>query len=133
MADDINNNGLGNKLDEVMALAFAQQVIEFNWFSLDAPFDKYLKVFAEEFDANGIPDTVRLHVHQGEGESRDETIASTAAFYTCGDGSGSGTTVSWDVNNNGNINVADTELVRRFCRNFRVFGWHDARRSQPSI
>ena len=133
VADDINNNGIADTLDDVMALEFAQQFIEFNWFSADAPFDKYLKVFAEDFDANGVPDTVRLHFHHGEGEPRDETIAYTATFYTNGDGSGDGTPVSWDVNNDGNVDFADDELVRRFSRNFLVFGWHDARPSKPSI
>lgn len=133
LADDINNNGVADKLDDVMALEFAQQFFEFNWFSPDAPFDKYLKVFAEDFDANGIPDTVRLHFHQGQGAPRDETITYTAALYTNGDGSGTDTTVNWDVNNDGKANVADTELVRRFCKNFLVFGWHDARESKPPI
>ena len=131
LADDINNNGVADKLDEVMALEFAQQFMEFNWFSPDAPFDKYLKIFAEDFDANGIPDTVRLHFHQGAGEPRDETIAYTAALYKNGDGSGNGTTVSWDVNNDGKANAVDNELVRRFCRNFLVLGWHDAHPCKP--
>lgn len=132
LADDVNNNGVADRLDEVMALEFAQQFIEFNWFSLDAPFIKYLKIFAEDFDANGIPDTVRLHFHEGEGAPRDETIVYTAAFYTNGDGSGAGTPISWDVNNDGKSNIVDTELVRRFTRNFLVFDWHDAPTCKPS-
>lgn len=133
LADDINNNGVTDRLDEVMALEFAQQFVEFNWFSPQAPIDRYLQIFAEDFDANGIPDTVRLHFHQGAGEPRDETIAYTAAFYTNGDGCGEGSHVSWDVNNDGKVNATDKELVRRFARNFLVFGWHDLRPSKHSI
>ena len=35
-----------------MALEFSQLFLAFQWFSLDEPFDKYLKVFAGDFDDN---------------------------------------------------------------------------------
>lgn len=130
LADDINNNGVTDGLDEIMAIEFAKQFLEFNWFSPVVFIDKYLKVFTEDFDGNGMPDTVRLHFHVGQGEPRDETLAYTAALYISGDGSGKGASLSWDVNNDGRINLVDKELVQRFSRNFLVFGWHDGCQSK---
>lgn len=131
LADDINNNGIADALDEAMAWVFAQQYMAFNWCSPKVGGERCLKVFAEDFNTDGIPDTVRLHFHQGVGELSDDTLAYTAAFYLRGDGSGDGTHVSWDVNNDGKTNSVDVELVGGFCRNFLVFNWHDARRPKP--
>lgn len=88
IADDLNQDGIVDAVDREMALEFAQLFLAFEWFSLDEPFDKYLKVFAGDFDNNGIPDTVRLHFHQGEGAPRDETIVYSAAVYSDGNGRG---------------------------------------------
>lgn len=132
LADDINHNGVTDTLDAAMALEFAQQFLEFNWFSQDGAADKYLMVFAVDFDANGIPDTVRLHFHQGEGQLDDESLAYTAAYFTNEVGTADGAHISQDVNNDGRVNGVDAELVRRFSSNFLLFGWHDARRPTPS-
>ena len=133
LADDVNHNGVTDTMDAAMALEFAQQFLEFNWFSQDGAADKYLMVSAVDFDANGIPDTVRLHFYQGEGQLDDESLVYTAAFFTNEEGTADGAHISRDVNNDGRVNGVDAELVRRFASNFLLFGWHDAHSPRPSI
>ena len=50
IADDVNQDGVVDAVDRAQAIELAQLFLEFNWFSLDEPFDKYLKVFARDFD-----------------------------------------------------------------------------------
>lgn len=125
IADDVNQDGVVDAVERKMALGFAQLFLKFNWFSLNEPFDKYLKVFARDFDGNGVPDTVRLHFHQGEGAATDETIAYTAAVYTDGNGLG-GVSINKDVNNDRKVDSKDAQLVKQFCALFLKFGWIDA-------
>ena len=123
IADDMNGDGVKDKKDDELATQLAQMFLLFKWHSLDAPYDKYLKVSAEDFDADGNPDTVRMHFHQGTGDPRDETIAYGASFYTRGDGSGTGETINFDVNNDNKVDRADSELVKAFARCYLKFGW----------
>lgn len=124
IADDVNQDGVIDAVDRALAIELAQLFVEFNWFSLDAPFDKYLKVFARDFGGNGIPDTVRLHFHQGEGAPTDESIVYTAAIY--GDDNGLGSvSINQDVNNDGKVTHKDAELLKQFSALFLKFGWID--------
>lgn len=125
IADDVNQDGIIDAVDRAQAIELAQLFLAFNWFSLDEPFDKYLKVFARDFDGNGVPDTVRLHFHQGEGEPTDESIAYTAAVYADGNGLG-GVSINQDVNNDQKVDGKDAELVKEFAALFLKFGWVDA-------
>lgn len=126
IADDVNQDGVIDAVDRAQAIELAQLFLAFNWYSLDEPFDKYLKVFARDFDGNGVPDTVRLHFHQGEGEATDESIAYTAAIYADGNGLG-GVSINQDVNNDGKVDSRDAQLVKQFSALFLKFGWVDAR------
>lgn len=127
IADDVNHDHIFDAADGVLALELAQLFLKFNWFSLDQPFDKYLKVFARDFDGNGVPDTVRLHFHQGEGAPTDETMAYTAALY--GDGNGrNGVSINQDVNNDHKVDRTDAALVKKFSKLFLKLGWIDAGR-----
>ena len=125
IADDLNQDGIVDKVDREMALEFFQLFLAFQWFSLDEPFDKYLKVFAGDFDDNGIPDTVRLHFHQGEGDPRDETIVYSAAVYSDGNGQGASVSINQDVNNDGKVDRQDSELIKQFAALFLRFSWID--------
>ncbi|MDT3228113.1 hypothetical protein [Pseudomonas sp. rhizo25] len=126
MADDMNQDGIVDTFDRQMALEFAQLFLAFEWFSVDAPFDKYLKVFAGDFDNNGIPDTVRLHFHQGDGVARDDTLVYSAAVYSDGNGLGASVSIHQDVNNDGKVDRQDTELVKQFAARFLKFSWVDS-------
>lgn len=127
IADDLNQDGLFDSVDRKMALEFAQLFVTFNWFSLDAPFDKYLKVSAGDFDNNGVPDTVRLHFHQGEGEPRDETLVYSASVYSDGNGKGRKVAIHQDVNNDRKVDRKDSELVKQFAAYYLKFAWFDSK------
>lgn len=126
IADDLNQDGIVDTVDREMALEFAQLFLAFEWFSLDEPFEKYLKVFAQDFDSNGIPDTVRLHFHQGDGVPRDETLVCSAAVYSDGNGQGASVSIHQDVNNDGKVDRQDAELVKQFAALFLKFAWVDS-------
>lgn len=125
IADDVNQDGVIDAVDRAQAIELAQLFLEFNWYSLDEPFDKYLQVFARDFDDNGVPDTVRLHFHQGAGAPCDESLVYTAALYADGNGQGA-TAIYQDVNNDQKVDKRDAELVRKFSTLFLAFGWIDA-------
>jgi len=105
IADDVNQDGIIDAVDRAQAIELAQLFLAFNWFSLDEPFDKYLKVFARDFDGNGVPDT--------------------AAVYADGNGLG-GVSINQDVNNDQKVDGKDAELVKQFAALFLKFGWVDA-------
>ena len=123
LAGDVNGDGLKDETDNKLAIKLAQRFLEFNWFSLDAPFNKYLKVFVQDFDCDGIPDTFRLHFHQGDGEPRDETIVKTVSFYTENAKIEEAPRIKFDANGDKIIDEADRTLVLGFIDDYLESGW----------
>lgn len=123
IADDVNQDFRVTDADRKLVLKFAQLFLAFGWFSLNEPFDKYLKISGGDFDNNGIPDTVRLHFHQGDGEPKDETIVLSTAVYSDGNGQEARIALNQDVNNDGKVDRKDSTLVKQFAALFLKFSW----------
>lgn len=125
LAEDIDGNGVSNKVDGDLARALARRFLKFKWWKIDRPFTRYLEVFAEDLDLDGQPDLVRLRFHEGEGLPTRKTLVRAAACVFLNDCAGRYVTLKQDVNGDMNINALDTKLVVDFCRDFLKCGWVD--------
>lgn len=118
--EDIDNDGVSDEWDRFKAIALARQFLEFNWFSRDQSFNKYLKVSAYDLDASGFPETVHLRFHIG-----DARVAFSAKFYSV-TGRQQGA-VNPDVNGDGEVDFSDADQIRMFCTAFLALGWFTAK------
>lgn len=119
--DDVIEDGVVDEADKRLVESFAQQFLEFNWFSPDPPFDKYMKIFAEDFDVCGVAQTVRLQFFKGT-----DSMAFSAAYQTNADGKGMELTIFPDVNGDQQTNYVDAQLVHGFALKFLSFRWYGA-------
>ena len=120
---DVSNDGKENAKDERLLKSFADAYLELNWFNRGDTWDRYLKIFAEDFTSDGSPDTVRLHIHEGLGKPSDQSIVYTASAYdTNNDG-----TLDWlihfDVDNDGDQDAVDQKLVSLLSTAYLKFNW----------
>lgn len=118
--EDIDNDGVSNEWDRFKSIALARQFLEFNWFSRDQSFNKYLKVSAYDLDSNCSSETVHLKFHVGEAH-----VAFSAKFYSVADGPQGA--VNPDVNGDGEVDFIDADQIRMFCTAFLTLGWFNAR------
>lgn len=127
LADDINGNGVCNKVDGDLARALARRFLKFKWWKIDRPFNRYLEIYAEDLDLDGQPDLVRLRFHEGDGGPADETLVDAAACVFLNDAAGRFVTLNEDVNGDLNIDARDSALVVGLCRDFLKCGWNNVR------
>ncbi|VVN96224.1 hypothetical protein PS691_02261 [Pseudomonas fluorescens] len=120
---DVTNNGRENTVDERLLETFANAYLQLNWFNRGAVWKRYLKIFAEDFYADGTPDTVRLQLHEGAGEASERTLASWHAAYDFDNDGTLEWNIHFDVNHDGIIDEVDEALVRRLADTFLKFRW----------
>ena len=104
LAEDINGNGVNNRVDGELARSLARRFLQFKWWKVDRPFDRYLEIYAEDLDLDGKPDLVRLRFHQGEGAPSDETLVRAAACVFLNDVAGRYIAINEDVNGDSTVN-----------------------------
>lgn len=119
ITDDVIDDGVIDSADERWVQRFAQQYLAFDWFSGAAPFDKHLKIFAEDFDSCGVAQTVRLHFYLAP-----DALAFSAGYQTDADGKGMELTIFPDVNGDKQIDYVDAQLVRQLALNFLALRWY---------
>nr|WP_314525946.1 hypothetical protein [uncultured Pseudomonas sp.] len=119
--DDVIEDGVVDEADKRLIKCFAQQFLEFNWFSPEPPFDKHMKIFAEDFDVCGVAQTVRLEFFKVT-----DSLAFSAAYQTNADGRGMELTIFSDVNGDKQTNYVDAQLVKGFALQFLSFRWYGA-------
>jgi hypothetical protein len=120
---DVTNNGRENTVDERLLESFANTYLKLNWFNRGAIWQRYLKIYAEEFYADGTPDTVRLHLHEGGPAADKRTLVSWHAAYDLDNDGKLEWNIHHDINQDGVIDRVDDRLVQRLAELFLKFRW----------
>ena len=118
---DMTNNDKEHAVDQGLLESFANAYLEFNWFNPGASRKQYLKLIAEDLQADGSPDVVRLQLCR-ESESKGIMISWSAAFDRDNDGK-LDFSFHGDVNGDGRINKIDKQLVQRLAMIYLKFNW----------
>jgi hypothetical protein len=120
---DVTNDGRENSVDQRLLKTFANACLKLNWFNPGASTKRYLKIFAEDFAEDGSPDTVRLHFHEGNGKPTDRTLTRTAAAYDTDNNGTLDWSIHFDVDNDGDTDAVDRELVSLLSDTYLKFKW----------
>ncbi|MFJ7311362.1 hypothetical protein ACIQVE_01060 [Pseudomonas sp. NPDC098747] len=121
-AGDVNNDGKENIKDERLLKSFANAFVQLNWFNPGATGQRYMKVYAQDFYADGTPDTVRLHLYEGT-PMEQRTLASWHAAYDLDNDSKLEWNIHHDINQDGVIDAVDDRLVATLAETFLKFQW----------
>ena len=122
-AGDANSDGKEDIKDERLLKSFANTYLQLNWFNRGNTWDRYLKIFTEDFAKDGSPDTVRLHFHEGTGKPQDHTIVYTASHYDTDNDGTLDWIISFDVDNDGDQDAVDRKLVSQLSTRYVKFKW----------
>jgi len=122
-AGDANSDGKEDIKDERLLKSFANTYLQLNWFNHGNTWDRYLKIFTEDFAEDGSPDTVRLHFHEGTGKPQDHTIVYTASHYDTDNDGTLDWIISFDVDNDGDQDAVDRKLVSQLSTRYVKFKW----------
>lgn len=120
---DVNNDGQENTRDERLLKKFADAFLQLNWFNKGDTWERYLKIFVEDFAQDGSPDTVRLHFHQGTGKPTDETIIYTASAYDTNNDGKLDSLIHFDMDNDGDIDAVDQRHLTLLSKEYLKFKW----------
>ena len=121
---DVTHDGKENLLDKRALDRFANTYLKLNWFNRERDLTRYMKIFSEDFYKDGTPDTVRLHVHEGEGTPCDKTQVMWNAAYDFDNDGALEWNIHFDINHDGVINDVDQGLVQELADTFLKFNWH---------
>jgi hypothetical protein len=119
---DVTGDGKENAVDQRLLQAFANTFIKLNWFNCGATGKRYMKIYAEDFYADGTPDTVRLHLYEGTPMAQ-RTLASWHAAYDFDNDSKLEWNIHHDINQDGVIDAVDDRLVAALAEIFLKFKW----------
>lgn len=120
---DVNNDGKEDLSDERLLKAFAETFLQLNWFNRGETWERYLKIFTEDFANDGSPDTVRLHFHEGIGKPSDQSIVYTASAYDTNNDGKLDWTINFDMDNDGDQDAVDQKLVSHLSNGYLKFNW----------
>ncbi|CRM19591.1 hypothetical protein [Pseudomonas sp. 22 E 5] len=121
---DVTQDGVESDADHTLLYQFAGAYLKLNWFNSGLASSRYLQVYTEDFYKDGTPDTVRLHVHEGEGTPCDKTQVMWNAAYDFDNDGALEWNIHFDINHDGVINDVDQGLVQELADTFLKFNWH---------
>lgn len=87
------------------------------WFNLGEGEERHLRIFSLNPSADGTPESVRLHFHEGP------VIAYKAAAHDLEGDGGLEVILSSDVDNDGRADRTDRNRVRALAKQFLKLGW----------
>lgn len=128
VAEDINQDGAQTWLDDFLAMRFAQQFLEFQWFSVDRPFDKYLTVLAEDVDSSGSSGVVKLCFFQAGSVPGDRTLARTTVCRL-----EAKTASVFDEPATITYEASDSQSIVTFARHYLKFNWYPGAQQVPPL
>lgn len=97
--------------------SFSSTYLKCAWFNSGDGEERHLRIFSQNPSADGTPETVRLHFHEGsmityKAAARD--LENDGVFELI---------LSSDVDNDGRANRTDRSRVRSLAREFLKLGW----------
>ena len=87
------------------------------WFNAGDREERHLRIFSLNPSADGTPESVRLHFHEGP------TIIYKAATHDLDNDGAFEVILSSDVDNDGHANRTDRNRVRALVREYLKLGW----------
>jgi len=131
LADDINGSGVNNSVDAALARALAKCFLQFKWWKIDRPFNRYLEIFTEDLDLDGKPDLVRLRFHEGDGAPTDATVVNAAACVFLNDPADRYITLNTKIDEDLKTEAWQTTHVVDISRLFLKCSWNNIRAIKP--
>jgi hypothetical protein len=102
--------------DRLRLKSFGNTYLKCAWFNRGEEQARHLRIFSQNPSADGSPETVRLHFHEGP-----EIVYKAAAHDVDGDG-GLEVILSSDVDNDGRADRTDRRRVTALVREFLKIG-----------
>ncbi|MPQ65523.1 MULTISPECIES: hypothetical protein [unclassified Pseudomonas] len=121
---DVNGDGRDNAKDEKLLRAFANQFLKLGWFNRGKSWQRYIKVFAENYHNDKSPNVVRLHLHEGTGTPRNQTLVFKASAHDTDNNGTLDSVVYFDVDGDGIVSRAEEEWIKSMGRTFLKFKWY---------
>lgn len=124
---DVNHDGKDNAKDEKLIKAFANAFLKLEWFNQGKSWQRYIKVFAEDYYHDNSPNVVRLHLHEGTGTPRNQTLIYKASAHDINNDNTLDSVVYLGENGDGeNIcTQAQERLIKEMSQNFLKFKWYN--------
>lgn len=95
---------------------FGKAYLKCAWFNADEGEERHLRIFSQNPSADGTPETVRLHFHEGQ------KIAYKAAAHDLDNDGGLEVILSSDVGNDGRADRTDRRRVASMAGEFLKLG-----------
>jgi hypothetical protein len=96
--------------------SFGKTYLKCAWFNEGEGEERHLRIFSQNPSADGTPETVRLHFHEGQ------TIAYKAAAHDLDNDGGLEVILSSDVDNDGHADRTDRRRVASMAGEFLKLG-----------
>ena len=96
---------------------FGKTYLKCAWFNAGESEERHLRIFSQNRSADGSPETVRLHFHEGS------LIAYKAAAHDLDNDGGLEVILSSDVDNDGRADRTDRRRVASLVREFLKLGF----------
>ncbi|WP_415758730.1 hypothetical protein [Pseudomonas sp. LT1P18] len=97
--------------------SFSKTYLKCAWFNEGEGEERHLRIFSQNRSADGSPETVRLHFHEGP------LIAYKAAAHDLDNDGGLEVILSSDVDNDGRSDRTDRSRVTALVKQFLKVGW----------
>lgn len=97
--------------------SFSTTYLKCAWFNGDEGEARHLRIFSQNPSADGTPETVRLHFHDGP------TIAYKAAAHDLDNDGELEVILASDVDNDGRSDRTDRSRVKALAKQFLKLGW----------
>lgn len=96
---------------------FGKTYLKCAWFNAGEGEDRHLRIFSQNLSADGTPEIVHLHFHEGP------VIAYKAAAQDLDNDGGLELILASDVDNDGRSNRTDRSRVTALVKQFLKLGW----------
>lgn len=106
-----------NAAELVKLRSFSKTFLKCAWYNLGEGQARYLRIFALNTSADGTPESVRLHFHDGE------TLVYKAAVHDLDNDGRFEVILCSDVDNDGRANRTDRSRVSALAKQFLKLGW----------